>query len=243
MAIVIALALSYIFGSLNGARIREKLFRGEHNAQTLERGQAGASHTFRTKGRIAGIFVFAWDLGKGMFLVFIGKALEFPPWAIILLCGIPGMVGHNLPVFFRGQGGKGLAIMGGVLFLLHPPNLLLAFIASGLLFLWEKQKIGFMPFLAVPVYMGSLLIQWSWREQEIDWKFILTGIAVLAAVFVSRLYAEWEGLCQALPKRKAIRCILIYDRIDEYPPPRPEKVDWLISKLTSLFNRGKSPPE
>jgi len=229
---------SYLFGSLNGAKILTKwllpVLSGEkQDISKLGTGNAGTANISRVYGRKAGIAVLVWDIGRGVLIAVAGKILGLSD-SIVLFCGILGMVGHNWPPYFRFQGGKGIAIMGGVLIALHPIILLLALIPSGPLLFLKKQMSGFVPFVGVPVYIGSLLVLQSWKGQEIDWKLVAIGATTLAVIFARRLNADWEGFRGALSKRRSLWYLLIYDRPRNDPPPRLSIVNWLLKLVSSM---------
>jgi glycerol-3-phosphate acyltransferase PlsY len=227
MLTLLVITVSYLLGSANTTRI---YFGGKLD------GNAGTSNVIRTKGTAVGLIIFVIDAGKGIAIAYIGRKFGLPEWTI-LLCGISGIAGHSWPVFFNFQkGGKGIAILTGVLFWLHPITLSIIFTASLLFLLPKKQMWGFVPFFATSTYIGVLLIP----QEKIAWMLVLMGIAILFVIFARRLHTEWREFCEAPSKWTALRNLVIYDRINDHPPPRPEKVDWLISKAISIFKKSPS---
>jgi len=238
---------SYVVGSLNGARIREKVFGVKQDTQALGSGEAGATHTFRAVGIAAGIFVLVWDIVRGVGIAVVGKVLGLPDWAV-LLCGIGGMAGHNWPAFFSLQGGKGMAIMGAVLLTLHPLSLLLVLIPTIPLFFFRKQMSGFLPFVATPVYIIlqffelPVYISWQyWNKETVDWKLVVVGVAILAVIFARRLNAGWKEFQIASSKRTSLRNILIYDRVGNNLLPRLRLVNWLLELISRILRLSPKP--
>ncbi len=89
-------------------------------------GNAGATNAMRMLGYKAGLFVFLIDALKGFFAVrllyltdfYIPETGMFTNFQLIL--GIAALLGHIFPIFANFRGGKGVAVLSGVVFSLHP---------------------------------------------------------------------------------------------------------------------------
>lgn len=115
----ILLLISYLLGSVPTSVWIGKAFYGidvrEHGS-----GNAGATNTFRTLGKTAGIPVLIFDSMKGWL------AVMMPVWFLSagdspvlfenfrVLCGTAAVIGHVFPVFAGFRGGKGVATLLGV---------------------------------------------------------------------------------------------------------------------------------
>jgi acyl phosphate:glycerol-3-phosphate acyltransferase len=115
----ILLLISYLLGSIPTSVWIGKAFYGidvrEHGS-----GNAGATNTFRTLGKTAGIPVLIFDSMKGWL------AVMMPVWFLSagdspvlfenfrVLCGTAAVIGHVFPVFAGFRGGKGVATLLGV---------------------------------------------------------------------------------------------------------------------------------
>src|SRR5215210_1359913 len=126
---ILALALSYLCGSLPFAAIAGKL-RGV-DLRKQGSGNLGATNVFRVLGWKIGLLVFLADALKGALPVLylpprVVSAREPVVWAIA--CGIFAIAGHVRPIFlgFR-KGGKGVATAAGVFFALAPIPMAVAF--------------------------------------------------------------------------------------------------------------------
>jgi acyl phosphate:glycerol-3-phosphate acyltransferase len=119
---IVAVALSYLSGSIPFAAIAGKL-RGV-DLRKQGSGNLGATNVFRVLGWKIGLLVFVADALKGALPV-----LYLPPrivsvhdpivWAIA--CGIAAIAGHVRPIFLKlRKGGKGVATAAGVFFALAP---------------------------------------------------------------------------------------------------------------------------
>lgn len=125
VALIIALLLAYLLGSIPTAVWIGKLFHGidvrEHGS-----GNAGATNTIRVLGWKTGIPVLVIDLAKGWLATMLPVFLNVSePGSITeinlkIIAGMIAITGHILPVFAGFRGGKGVASAFGVLLALQP---------------------------------------------------------------------------------------------------------------------------
>lgn len=118
---LIALA-AYLLGSLSFAIIVSR-FMGLNDPRNYGSGNPGATNVLRSGNKKAAVLTLLFDALKGWLPVFV--LLQFGPrWQLgagaAAIAGIAAFVGHLLPVFFRFQGGKGVATAAGVLFGISP---------------------------------------------------------------------------------------------------------------------------
>ena len=130
----LAVAASYLIGSLSFAVIISRLM-GLADPRTYGSGNPGATNVLRSGNKAAAVLTLALDALKGYLPVvaalLLQERLGLGPFAIALV-GLAAFLGHLWPVFFRFQGGKGVATAAGVLLALNPV-LGLATLASWLL--------------------------------------------------------------------------------------------------------------
>jgi glycerol-3-phosphate acyltransferase PlsY len=125
----VALALSYLSGSIPFAAIAGKL-RGV-DLRKQGSGNLGATNVFRVLGWKIGIAVFLADALKGALPVFLLPPRVVSPrdpvvWAIA--CGLAAIAGHVRPIFLGlRKGGKGVATAAGVFFALAPIPMAITF--------------------------------------------------------------------------------------------------------------------
>ena len=84
-------------------------------------GNPGATNVYRILGPVSGVLVLAGDTLKGIAGTMLGTWLGWPelaPW-----CGLAVIAGHNWPLFFKFQGGKGIATSFGTVIILVPETL------------------------------------------------------------------------------------------------------------------------
>ncbi|OMF35176.1 acyl-phosphate glycerol 3-phosphate acyltransferase [Paenibacillus sp. FSL H8-0548] len=166
---VIAIALSYLLGSVSFSIVIAKWVKGIDIRQHGS-GNAGATNTLRVLGKGPGLLVFLLDIAKGVAAVWIGHALGENDW-IPVICGLAAIIGHNWPIWFRFKGGKGIATTVGVIATLaFIPALLAGAVAIATIALTRYVSLGSLLFAAltplficifyfsVPLLCASLLI-------------------------------------------------------------------------------------
>lgn len=122
----IIIIIAYLLGSIPSGLIVGKVFYGidirEHGS-----GNLGATNTFRTLGKKAGLAVTFADILKGTLAVLLVGwfGAEFHS----LIAGIIAVIGHMFPVFAGFRGGKAVATSGGILLAYAPVMFLIVLLA------------------------------------------------------------------------------------------------------------------
>jgi glycerol-3-phosphate acyltransferase PlsY len=130
---VLALALSYLLGSVPFGFLMVRFLKGE-DLRSIGSGNIGATNAMRALGRPLGIVAFLLDFAKGFVPVgLIAPALS-AEWAtghnwLAVGCGAAAVLGHVFPVFLRFRGGKGVATGCGAIVGLDPWIFLIAGLA------------------------------------------------------------------------------------------------------------------
>ena len=121
LPVLTALA-AYLLGSLSFAVIVSSLM-GLSDPRTYGSKNPGATNVLRSGSKPAAVVTLLLDAAKGWLPVALvawyGRA-----WGLaegtMAMAGLAAFVGHLFPVFFRFQGGKGVATAAGVLLALNP---------------------------------------------------------------------------------------------------------------------------
>jgi glycerol-3-phosphate acyltransferase PlsY len=112
----------YLIGSLSFAVIVSRLF-GLPDPRSYGSGNPGATNVLRTGRRAAAALTLIGDAGKGWFAVVLAQALQqhfsLNP-GVIAVVALAAFVGHLWPLYFRFQGGKGVATAAGILLAINP---------------------------------------------------------------------------------------------------------------------------
>lgn len=118
-----AVLLAYLLGSLSFAVLVSRLF-GLADPRTYGSGNPGATNVLRSGHKGAAALTLAFDALKGWLPVWLALR-HWPDPALALwgatAVGLAAFLGHLWPVFFRFEGGKGVATAAGVLLGLSLP--------------------------------------------------------------------------------------------------------------------------
>jgi glycerol-3-phosphate acyltransferase PlsY len=122
LSLLVALLGGYLLGSVSFAVVVSRLF-GLADPRSYGSGNPGATNVLRSGSKAAALLTLLGDALKGALAVWLVR--QFGPsfglgesaaaWA-----GAAAFIGHLYPVFFRFQGGKGVATFLGVLWLVDP---------------------------------------------------------------------------------------------------------------------------
>ena len=112
---LIALAVSYIVGSIPFAYIIARLVKGI-DIRKVGSGNVGATNVVRTVGKKWGILVFILDFLKGFIAPLIACLIVRDPVNILVIgAGVAAICGHNWTPFLGFKGGKGVSTSLGVI--------------------------------------------------------------------------------------------------------------------------------
>lgn len=117
---LLAVIIAYLFGSISTAVITCKLL-GLPDPRTEGSNNPGATNVLRIGGKKAAIITLAGDFLKGVIPVLLAKWYGIPTVGLAFVT-FAAFIGHLYPVFFRFQGGKGVATALGCLLALNVPT-------------------------------------------------------------------------------------------------------------------------
>ncbi len=109
--VITAVIVSYLIGSLSSAIITCKLMRLP-DPRTQGSGNPGATNVLRIGGKKAAIITLIGDILKGVIPVVVAKVIGFHAFALCCIT-FAAFIGHLYPVYFRFEGGKGVATAAG----------------------------------------------------------------------------------------------------------------------------------
>jgi glycerol-3-phosphate acyltransferase PlsY len=137
---LLAIAAGYLIGSLSFAVIVSRAM-GLSDPRSYGSGNPGATNVLRSGNKVAAILTLLFDALKG-YLPVLAVKLWGAPYGLqegtMALVGLAAFLGHLWPVFFRFQGGKGVATAAGVIFGLNP-LLGVATLATWLIIAWFSR--------------------------------------------------------------------------------------------------------
>ena len=114
------IVLAYLIGSMSFAVIVSRAF-GLPDPRTYGSGNPGATNVLRTGRRTAAALTVLGDGAKGWLAVVLAQRysqVESMEW-VSAAAAVAVVIGHMYPVFFRFEGGKGVATALGVLLALN----------------------------------------------------------------------------------------------------------------------------
>lgn len=117
-----AIIAAYLVGSLSFAVIVSRLM-GLSDPRSYGSGNPGATNVLRSGNKWAALLTLVLDALKGYAPVMVALAWR-DRWGLgdmtLALVGLAAFLGHLWPVFFKFQGGKGVATAAGALLALNP---------------------------------------------------------------------------------------------------------------------------
>lgn len=171
--VIFTCLMSYIIGSIPNGLILGKLIWNtdlrEHGSHNI-----GATNAWRTIGKPAGLLIFALDLMKGLFGVWLGGALSGLPLAMVM-GGIFAIVGHSWSLFLSFSGGKGVATGLGAILMMMPYPTILVFLVWFLI----VRASGYVSLGSIIASLLVPVLAWLFGEPR---EFVIFGL--IAAIFV-----------------------------------------------------------
>ncbi len=108
---------AYLLGSISSAILVCRLM-GLPDPRTQGSNNPGATNVLRLGGKKAAAITLLGDMLKGFIPVLIANLLDVPP-SVLAGVAMAAFLGHLYPIYFRFQGGKGVATALGTQFGLH----------------------------------------------------------------------------------------------------------------------------
>lgn len=120
--VILAVIIAYLFGSISSAIVICKMM-GLPDPRTEGSRNPGATNVLRLGGKKAAVIVLLGDMLKGFVPVLLAKWYGFDN-NVLALVAFAAFLGHLFPIFFRFEGGKGVATLVGCLLALSLPTAL-----------------------------------------------------------------------------------------------------------------------
>jgi glycerol-3-phosphate acyltransferase PlsY len=176
LAWLVAIAGAYLLGSVSFAVVVSRLF-GLADPRSYGSGNPGATNVLRTGSRTAAALTLFGDAAKGAVAVVLVRGLG-PHFGVgelgVALAALAAFIGHLYPLFFRFQGGKGVATFLGALLAFNAGAGLAAcaaWLAVAMLFRYSSLA-SLLAALVAPI---ALL----WATKEMTLVLVIAAMSVL----------------------------------------------------------------
>lgn len=187
---IICLAIGYVFGLLQTGYLVGKM--NHIDIRQEGSGNAGSTNALRVMGWKAGAMTFAGDVIKCVAAVLlvrlvIYKDLEYAP-LLGMYAGLGATLGHNFPFYLKFKGGKGIAVLGGLVLssgLVLVPIPLMAFLIPTIL----TRYVSVGSLLASATFFLEVILYGQMGGFRMDFSYRLELYAV---VFVLMVLAWWR---------------------------------------------------
>ncbi len=143
---------AYLLGSISAAIIVCKTL-GLSDPRTGGSGNPGTTNVMRLYGKKAAFLTLVGDIFKGIIPVLLAKVIVNSEF-IIAICGLATFLGHIFPIYFKFEGGKGVATLIGILFATHwllGVSYIITWILTALIFRYSSLA-ALIAALPIPIY-------------------------------------------------------------------------------------------
>tara|TARA_B110000196_G_scaffold124798_1_gene108261 strand:- start:14 stop:598 length:585 start_codon:yes stop_codon:yes gene_type:complete len=143
---------AYLLGSVSAAIIVCKTL-GLSDPRTGGSGNPGTTNVMRLYGKKAAFLTLVGDICKGIIPILLAKVIVNSEF-IIAICGLAAFLGHIFPIYFKFEGGKGVATLIGILFATHwllGVSYIITWILTALIFRYSSLA-ALIAALPIPIY-------------------------------------------------------------------------------------------
>jgi glycerol-3-phosphate acyltransferase PlsY len=140
-------------------------------------GNPGAFNVLRAGGRKAFVLAVILDIGKGVPFVALAHYYFELPMAMVMAVGLSAILGHAFTPILRFDGGKALAVMGGVLLGLPQHDMFIAIVILMLLGFLLIDVDAWRVMFATTATLIYLVVE---KGVSLEPLFMLCVIAILA---------------------------------------------------------------
>ncbi len=187
-----AIFLSYLFGAVPFGLVIARL-SGIQDIRKLGSGNIGATNVWRIAGAKVALWVFVFDIGKGVAAVLMARFAynQFIVSIISIelfmsLCGVAAVIGHVYPIYINFKGGKGVNTALGVMATLLPTQIAFSF-GAFILTLLLSRYVSLGSIVAAITLCGVLFIQKFALNQPVSNTYLgMTLILGILVIFAHR---------------------------------------------------------
>ena len=176
--------VGYLIGSLSFAVIVSRSF-GLADPRSYGSGNPGATNVLRSGHKAAAILTLLFDALKAYLPVLIAAHLGYDERTVVAVA-LGAFLGHLWPVFFKFEGGKGVATAAGALLALNPA------MGGLVLVIWLGMAAAFRysSLAALTAALAAPVIQACWT----GWGPTTMGVIAMSALLIWRHAANIHKL-------------------------------------------------
>ncbi len=190
---ILVAVISYLLGSISVGILLSKLTNGP-DLHKVGSGSTGASNVLRTMGVKYGVITLFGDFAKAMLAGGIGWWLGGSLTGA-MIAGLFCVLGHNWPVFFKLEGGKGVAATCGVVLTTFPvAGVISILVCIAVIAIWRYISLGSM----VLVTLFAILVSIFFAQGNI---FIILWAWVIAGLCIGRHHGNIQRLLSGTERK------------------------------------------
>ena len=156
---ILSAIIGYLLGNISSGVLISKIY-GIRDIRKHGSGNSGTTNVLRTLGWLPSVLTLVCDCLKGFIACMVGKALGGDLG--MLIGGFCAVLGHDYPVFFGFKGGKGVATLLGVAFVIDPVILLCA-LALAILVIATTKYVSLGSITGVTSFtIGAIIFRGFW---------------------------------------------------------------------------------
>lgn len=183
MNTVILAVAAYLIGSISFAVIVSRAF-GLPDPRSYGSGNPGATNVLRSGRKAAAVITLVGDTVKGWLPVWLAARYGAPQVELAMaLAGVLAVLGHMYPVFFRFEGGKGVATALGMLAGVH------VFVALGAAGTWVIMAVFFRMSSLASITAAAFAPFATWMLYGLSSPFF-AAVAAVAVLLIFRHHAN-----------------------------------------------------
>jgi len=198
---------AYLVGSLSFAVIVSKVF-GLGDPRSYGSKNPGATNVLRSGNKKAAVLTLLLDALKGfvpvMLVEYFAFELGFEDTTIAFV-GVAAFLGHLFPVFFRFQGGKGVATAAGVLLAFEP------LLGAGVLLTWILVAVAFR-YASLASVVAAIVAPFA-MLMFFDRPIVALAVSVMSLLLIWR---HWRNIVKLLTGKES----QIGEKVDDTKPQR-----------------------
>lgn len=183
--------LGYLSGSVLYARIFSRLFGKEEMIEKSKDKNPGTANAFMYGGFRCGVLTLICDIGKGFLPVWLylrlRQGIQPETLDIAFVLAAP-VVGHVFPIFYKGRGGKGIAVTFGSMLGLFPLWQPAVILAAYFIFFSTVLRISPHYYRTLVAYFCSLYTILT----RLGILPVSVGFAIITAAVCIRMFASME---------------------------------------------------